>query len=112
MLDNFGRTETNLKRSGKHAPRSKFVSGTTFPDTILTVQDRELSGNPSSPTFNIASKLAISIILIVLIIVILIKIRGFFLFEAEQRKKVEKQNNKKKLKNLRDFIESSDDDFM
>ena len=48
-----------MKRSGKHAPSSKFVSGTTFPEIILTNQDRKVSGNPSSPSFNIESKLAI-----------------------------------------------------
>ena len=59
VLDNFGRTEMNLKRSGKHATRSQFVSETTIPENILTVQDWKVSGNPSSPTFNIESKLAI-----------------------------------------------------
>ena len=37
-----------MKRSGKHAPSSKFVSGTTFPEIILTNQDQKVSGNPSS----------------------------------------------------------------
>ena len=55
----IGRTETNLKQSGKHAPRSKSVSGTTVPEIILANQDGKISGNPSSPTFNIESKLAI-----------------------------------------------------
>ena len=59
VLDNFGRTETSLKRSGKYAPRSKSVSGNSIPETVLTTQDREVSGNPSSPSFNIESKLAI-----------------------------------------------------
>ena len=59
VLDNYGRTLTNLKQSGKHAPRSKSVSGTTVPEIILANRDRKNSGNPSSPTFNIESKLAI-----------------------------------------------------
>ena len=48
-----------MKRSGKHAPSSKFVSGTTFPEIILTNQDQKVSWNLSSPSFNIESKLAI-----------------------------------------------------
>ena len=59
VLDDFGRTEFNLKRLGKHARRSKLVSGNTIPEIILTNQDRKVSGNPSSPSFNIESKLAI-----------------------------------------------------
>ena len=37
---------------------------------------------------------------------------GFFLFEAEQRKKREKKKQKNVLKNSRDFIDSSADDFV
>ena len=59
ISDKFGKTETNLKRSGKHAPRFKSVSGTTIPEIILANQDRKISGKPSSPTFNTESKLAI-----------------------------------------------------
>ena len=59
ISDKFGRMETHLKRSGKHAPRSKSVSGIAVPEIILANQDRHISGNPSSPTFNIESKLAI-----------------------------------------------------
>ena len=59
ILDNFGRTETNLKRLGKHAPRSEFVSGTTIPENVLIAQDKKFSGNPSSPNFDTESKLAI-----------------------------------------------------
>ena len=59
VSDKFGKTETNLKRSGKHAPRFKSVSGSTIPEIILANQDRKISGKPSSPTFNTESKLAI-----------------------------------------------------
>ena len=59
ISDKIGRTETNLKRSGKHAPRSKSVSGTTIPEVNLANLDRKISGNPSSPNFDTESKLAI-----------------------------------------------------
>ena len=36
---------------------------------------------------------------------------GFFLFEAEQKKKETKKKNKKILKKCREAMESSDDDF-
>ena len=50
ISDNIGRTETYLKRSGKHAPHSKSVLGTTIPEIILTNKDRKVSGSPSSPS--------------------------------------------------------------
>ena len=58
VLDKLGRTETNLKWQGKHAPRYKSVSETAVPEIILAKQDRKFSGNPS-PTLNIESKLTI-----------------------------------------------------
>ena len=45
---------------GKHAPRFKSVSENIISETILTNQDRKVSGNPSSSSFNIESKLAIN----------------------------------------------------
>ena len=59
ILDDSGRTEMHLKRLGKFASRSKFVSGNTVPEIGLTIQDQKISGHPSSPTFNIDSELVI-----------------------------------------------------
>ena len=59
VSDKLGRTESNLKRSGKHAPRYKSVLDTTVPEIILAKQDQNFSGNPSSSTLNVESKLAI-----------------------------------------------------
>ena len=61
VSDKSGRTETHLKRSGKHAPRYKSVSETTIPEIILAKQDWNISGNPSSPILNIESKLTVDI---------------------------------------------------
>ena len=57
ILDNEGRTETNLEWSGKQALRSKSVPGNTTPEISLANQDRKISGNPSSSIME--SKLAI-----------------------------------------------------
>ena len=59
ILDNEGRTETNLEWSGKQALRSKSVPGSTTPEINLANQDRKISGDPSSPTVKMESKLAI-----------------------------------------------------
>ena len=51
-----------MRRSGKYAPRSKFVSGISISENDLTSQDRKFSAKPScafSPGFNITSNLAI-----------------------------------------------------
>ena len=37
---------------------------------------------------------------------------GFFLFEADRKKKEEKKKNKKRLKKLSEVMESSNDEFM
>ena len=47
VSDDLSRTETNLRRSDKHDPRSKFVSGTTISENLLTTQDRKSSGKSS-----------------------------------------------------------------
>ena len=57
ILDNEGRTETNLEWPGKQAPRSKSVPGNTIPEIISANQDQKISGNLSSPILE--SKLAI-----------------------------------------------------
>ena len=57
--DKIGRSETNLKRSGKYAPRSKSVSVNTVPEVNLAKLDRKISGNTNSPTFDTESKLAV-----------------------------------------------------
>ena len=57
--DKIGRSETNLKRLGKYAPRSKSVSVNTVPEANLANLDRKISGNTNSPTFNTESKLAV-----------------------------------------------------
>ena len=55
----IGRAETNLKRSGKYAPRSKSVSVNTVPEANLANLDRKVSGNTNSPIFDTESKLAV-----------------------------------------------------
>ena len=50
----------NLKRSGKHAPRSKFVLKNSIPANGLTSQHQKISGYPSNRNFNTDSKLAIN----------------------------------------------------
>jgi len=57
--DKIGRAETNLKRSGKYAPRSKSVSVNTVPEANLANLDRKVSGNTISPIFDTESKLAV-----------------------------------------------------
>ena len=57
--DKIGRSETNLKRSGKYAPRSKSVSVNTVPEANLANLDRKVSGNTNSPIFDTESKLAV-----------------------------------------------------
>ena len=57
--DKIGRSETNLKRSGKYAPHSKLVSVNTILEAILTNLDRKFSGNTNSPIFDTESKLAV-----------------------------------------------------
>ena len=57
--DKSGRAETNLKRSGKYAPRSKSVSVNTVPEANLANLDRKVSGNTNSPIFDTESKLAV-----------------------------------------------------
>ena len=57
--DKIGRAETNLKRSGKYAPRSKSVSVNTVPEANLANLDRKVSGNTNSPIFDTESKLAV-----------------------------------------------------
>ena len=44
VSDNFGRSEMNLERSEKYDPRSKFISGTTISEKLLTSHDRTFSG--------------------------------------------------------------------
>ena len=53
VFDDFSRSKTCLKRSSKFAPRFKSVSLNTIPENVLTTQDREVSGNPSSSAFKI-----------------------------------------------------------
>ena len=48
-----------MEWSGKQALRSKSVPGTTTPEISLANQDRKNSGDPSSPTVKMESKLAI-----------------------------------------------------
>ena len=55
----IGRAETNLKRSGKYAPRSKSVSVNTVPEANLANLDRKVSGNTNSAIFDTESKLAV-----------------------------------------------------
>ena len=47
VSDGLSRTEMNLRRSDKYDPRSKFVSGTTISEYLLTKQDRKFSGKSS-----------------------------------------------------------------
>ena len=43
ISDNFGRSEKNLEQSDKCDSRSKFISGTTISENLLTSQDRKFS---------------------------------------------------------------------
>ena len=55
----IGSSKTNLKRSGKYAPRSKLVSVNTIPEVNLANLDRKISGDTDSPTFDTESKLGV-----------------------------------------------------
>ena len=39
VSDDFNRTETNLRRSDRYDPHSKFVSGTAMSENLLTIYD-------------------------------------------------------------------------
>ena len=48
VSDNFGRSEKNLERSVKYDARSKFISGTTITENLLTSQDQKNSEKTSN----------------------------------------------------------------
>ena len=61
VSDDSSRSEANLRRSDKYHPRSKFISGTTISENLLTTQDKKKSGKSSYASTDLihnASKLA------------------------------------------------------